>query len=172
MLHATFIGGGPAGLAPLVWAARTGQLSSLCERGLAVLFRSQKVGSGKIGGYAITSDTLSETFIECLEDCADTGLLALRDHPATLQVARHRGGGIALPTAALFLEALGETMGRSTQAAGGHILTQCEAIHSRRCSNGSWLTRVRSPDRELDLPSRNLVVATGATESRAALVER
>jgi hypothetical protein len=170
-LHTTFIGGGPAGLAPLVWAARLGKLPRLAEHGLAIVEREQKLGSGTIGRYAITSDTLSETFIECLQDSADTELSALREHPATLEIAAHRGCGIPLSTAGAFLNALGDAMTCSIKAAGGHILVGYEAMQSQQCWEGSWLTRLRSPVGETELQSRNLVLATGAMETRAPLLE-
>jgi hypothetical protein len=60
---AVFVGAGPAGLAPLVWAARTGMLAPLAARGLVVVERAASLGSGVLGEYAIGSDTLAETFL-------------------------------------------------------------------------------------------------------------
>ncbi|MDQ2802983.1 MAG: aminotransferase DegT, partial [Pseudomonadota bacterium] len=97
LVNAAFIGGGPAGLAPLVWAARQGTLPRLAADGLVVVERGHRVGAGSIGRHAIGSDTMAETFLECLEDAAEPRLTALRDHPATLAVAAHRGGSVPLP---------------------------------------------------------------------------
>lgn len=60
--NATFVGGGPAGLAPLVWAARQGKLADLVAAGLVVIERGHKIGAGSIGRHAIGSDTLADNF--------------------------------------------------------------------------------------------------------------
>jgi hypothetical protein len=169
MINATFIGGGPAGLAPLVWAARQGALRRLAADGLVIIERGQKIGAGTIGRYAIGSDTLAETFLECLEDSAELRLGALREHPATLAVAAYRGGSVPLPLAATFLEALGEAMSGAIRSAGGQVLTNCEAVWSRRRADGGWQTRLRTTTGEEDIVSRNLVLATGAAQNRAPL---
>src|SRR6478672_10232998 len=168
-INATFIGGGPAGLAPLVWAARQGALPRLAAEGLVVIERGQKIGAGTIGRYAIGSDTLAETFLECLEDSAELSLGALREHPATLAVAAYRGGSVPLPLAANFLEALGEAMSGAILSAGGRILTNCEAVRSRRRADGDWQTTLRTTTGEHHIVSRNLVLATGAEQSRDPL---
>jgi hypothetical protein len=153
---------GPAGLAPLVWAARQGALRRLAADGLVIIERGQKIGAGTIGRYAIGSDTLAETFLECLEDSAELRLGSLREHPATLAVAAYRGGSVPLPLAAKFLEALGEAMSGAILSAGGHILTNCEAVRSRRRADGGWETRLRTTIGEDNIVSRNLVLATAA----------
>jgi flavin-dependent dehydrogenase len=172
MINATFIGGGPAGLAPLVWAARQGALRRLAAEGLVVIERGQKIGAGTIGRYAIGSDTLAETFLECLEDSAELSLGALREHPATLAVAAYRGGSVPLPLAANFLEALGEAMSGAILSAGGRILTNCEAVRSRRRADGDWQTTLRTTTGEHHIVSRNLVLATGAEQSCDPLYAR
>jgi cation diffusion facilitator CzcD-associated flavoprotein CzcO len=172
MINATFIGGGPAGLAPLVWAARQGALRRLAAEGLVVIERGQKIGAGTIGRYAIGSDTLAETFLECLEDSAELSLGALREHPATLAVAAYRGGSVPLPLAANFLETLGEAMSGAILSAGGRILTNCEAVRSRRRADGDWQTTLRTTTGEHHIVSRNLVLATGAEQSCDPLYAR
>jgi hypothetical protein len=170
MVTATIVGGGPAGLASLVWAARQGNLPRLVADGLVVIERGQKIGAGTIGHHAIGSDTLAETFLECLEDSAELRLVALREHPATLAVAAYRGGPVPLPLAATFLEALGGALSDAILAHGGRILTSCEAVWSQRCADGGWRTKVRTVTGEDDIVSQNLVLATGAKQSRDLLL--
>ncbi len=169
LLNTTFVGGGPAGLAPLVWAARHGTLPRLAADGLVVVERGQRLGAGSIGGHAIGSDTLAETFLECLEDGAEPRLTALRAHPAALAVAAHRGGSAPLPTVAAFLEALGEVLSEVIRSAGGRVLTGCEALWSRRRADGGWQTRLRTGSGKDDVLSRHVVLATGAEQCRDAL---
>jgi hypothetical protein len=102
MENTTIIGDGPAGLASLGWAARQGSLPRLVRDGLVVIARERNIGAGTIGRHAIGSDTLADTFLECLEDSDEPRLIALRQHPAT--VAVYRGGAVPRPLAATFLE--------------------------------------------------------------------
>ncbi len=167
LVHSMFIGGGPAGLAPLVWAARQGTLPRLAAAGLVLVERGATIGAGSIGDYAIGSDTLAETFLECLQDGAEPRLGALRDHPAALAVAAHRGGSVPLPVAAGFLSALGAALAEAIRAAGGRVLTGWEAAWSRRRADGGWLTRLcdlAGAARDREIVSRNLVLATGASQ--------
>ena len=171
-VNAVIIGGGPAGLAPLVWAARQGTLPSLSAGGLIVIERGSSVGAGSLGQHAIGSDTLADTFLECLEDSAEPRLTALRDHPAALALATYRGGSAPLPAAAAFLSALGAVLSDAIRSAGGQVLTGCEALWSRRRSDGAWQTRWRSMSGEHEITSRYLVLAAGARECQAALYTR
>ncbi len=164
-----FVGGGPAGVAPLVWAARRGLLSRLAAQGLVVIERGPVIGAGALGGHAIGSDTLAETFLECLEDSAEPRLGALRDHPATMAVRACAGGSVPLRLAAAFLDALGVAMHAAILAAGGHVRTGCEALSSRRRLDGSWQTTLRTATGTDTIISRNLVLATGAHQDLHAL---
>ena len=56
-LRLVIVGGGPAGLAPLLAAHRAGELGALLDSGVAVVEQSERLGSGSIGGYAINSDS-------------------------------------------------------------------------------------------------------------------
>lgn len=167
--NATFVGGGPAGLAPLVWAARQGKLADLVAAGLVVIERGHRIGAGSIGRHAIGSDTLADTFLECLDNGAEHRLTALRDHPAALAVAACRGGSAPLPLVATFLEALGEALSDAILSAGGRILTGCEALWSRRRPEGHWQIRLRTASGEDDIASRHVVLATGGAQGRDAL---
>jgi hypothetical protein len=169
MYHATFVGGGPAGLAPLVWAARRGTLKQLAAEGLVVVERGRAIGAGTIGDYAIGSDTLAETFLECLENCAEPRLSELREHPAAVAVASHSGGSVPLPVVAAFLEVLGTTMSDLIVSAGGRILTSVKAVRSQQRTNGSWQTKILAAGGEDDLVSHNLVLATGGRQTREDL---
>jgi hypothetical protein len=169
MYHAAFVGGGPAGLAPLVWAARRGTLRRLAARGLVLVEQGKAIGAGTIGHHAIGSDTLAETFLECLEDSAEPQLSLLREHPAAIAVAAHRGGSVPLPVAATFLEALGAAMADIIVSAGGRVLTNVEAVQSQRRAGGGWQTKLLAATGEKHLVSHYLVLATGGRQAREHL---
>jgi hypothetical protein len=163
------VGGGPAGLAPLIWAAREGYLSRLAAGGLVVVERGHRLGAGSIGDHAIGSDTAAATFLECLENGDEPRLMALRDHPAALAIAAHLGGPVPLPLVATFLETLGEALSSAILAAGGRVLTGCEALWAQQHADGGWQLGLRTAGGGEHVLSRHLVLATGAEQSRDAL---
>jgi UDP-N-acetylglucosamine 2-epimerase len=160
-----FVGAGPAGLAPLVWAAQHGMLARVAVEGLAVVERSSHLGAGGLCEHAIGSDTLAETFLECLADGSEPRLVALRDHEATLRLAAYTGGSAPLPIVAAFLSVLGNTMQQILLSCGAMVLMEHEAEQSRQLSDGKWCTRVIGPEGQTqDIVSERLVLATGAEQ--------
>ena len=149
MINATFdLGGGPqAGLAPLVWAARQGALRRLAAEGLVVIERGQKSAPARLGVMQLAPIRSLKPFLNVWRIARSFPLALFREHPATLAVAAYRGGSVPLPLAANFLEALGEAMSGAILSAGGRILTNCEAVRSRRRADGDWQKRhcVRPP---------------------------
>ena len=162
---ATLVGAGPAGLAPLIWAARTGVLESLAARGLVVVERAPTIGAGSLGDYAVGSDTLAETFLECLGDGVEGRLQALAQHESAKLIASFRGGAAPLSVVGRFLRVLGSTMREVLTSHGVRILTRHSAIASRRLSDGGWCTNLIDSDgRHQEIVSTNLVLATGAAQ--------
>lgn len=62
------IGFGPANLGLLIAAIRRGEITDMTRNGLVIVEASETFGSGSIPQYHITANSLSEVFIECLED--------------------------------------------------------------------------------------------------------
>lgn len=56
-------GGGPAGTGPIIAAARDGRLDELLDLGV-ILIERNKPGSGKLGDYQITANSLGMAFLE------------------------------------------------------------------------------------------------------------
>ena len=75
------VGGGPAGLAPLLAAGRLGLLDRLLADGVAVVEGGAELGRGSIGDYAIGSDSSAQTFASALAGPTDPRLAALAEHP-------------------------------------------------------------------------------------------
>src|SRR4051794_37369187 len=164
------VGGGPAGMAPLVWAARQGLLSSLARDGLVVVERGSALGAGTIGSYAIGSDTLSETFLECLEDSREPRLTALLSHPSVEILRAYRGGSAPLPMVAAFLTALGAAMQAEIEAAGGTVLLGHEALSANQRHDKTWLIRVCSQiGGEQVIVGHNVLLEAGGVQDRGAL---
>ncbi|WP_342454652.1 DegT/DnrJ/EryC1/StrS family aminotransferase [Sphingomonas sp. H160509] len=85
------IGGGPAGTAMLTSATKRGLLPDLAASGLMVIERGNAIGGGRLGRYAITSDSTAQTFLTAVRDNVHPELARLVDHPAGRAVAAHEG---------------------------------------------------------------------------------
>ena len=90
------VGGGPAGTALLTAASKRGRLPDLAASGLVVAERDDVLGEGRLGRYAITSDSTAETFLSAVRDNPHPELAALADHPAGRAVG-HYVGALGVP---------------------------------------------------------------------------
>ena len=158
------VGGGPAGTALLTAAAKRGQLGDLARAGLVVVERGETIGDGRIGQFAITSDSTAQTFLSAVDGSPHPEIAALADHPAARAVAAHRDAlGVPLVTIGSFLRATGEAMSGIVRQAGGRILTGHTALRTERRSDGLWTVRLKrmADGHEFDQIARNVVIATG-----------
>lgn len=165
-LRLVIVGGGPAGLALLLAAHRTGELSSLLDGGVAVVEQSQCLGSGSIGGYAINSDSSGRTFVDCLLGPDDTELTRLADHPLTRPLADAGDGAVALRDAGRFLRLVGEAVGRIVAAhPASSVLTTHHATSVTQVAGG-WSVQIRdlATGAERTLLTRHVALATGAQQ--------
>ncbi len=160
-----FVGGGPAGLAPLLAAHRLGHLTDLLADGVAIVERSPALGAGSIGGYAINSDSSGTTFVDCLRSPERTRLTELVGHPLTRKLAAAGEQAVPLRDAGEFLGLVGETLaGMVAEHSACAVLTSHEALSARRVADG-WEVAVRDAQgRERTLFARNVVLATGARQ--------
>ncbi|NVN10857.1 FAD-dependent oxidoreductase [Nguyenibacter vanlangensis] len=164
------IGGGPAGIAPLLAAHHAGQLDDLLSAGVAIVERSGALGAGTIGHYAINSDSSGATFVDCLRSPVPTPLTALYDHPLAKSLAAAGDGAVPLRDAGRFLALVGaalEAMVRDD--AGCAVLTRHTACHVRRDRDG-WRVTVRDEHgNQRVLHARNVVLATGGHQPEERL---
>jgi dTDP-4-amino-4,6-dideoxygalactose transaminase len=160
------IGGGPAGLAPLLAAHRSGRLAELLEQGVTVVEQSAAVGEGSIGHWSINSDSTGFTFADCLAGPPGGELAPLRSHPLTKEFLEAGDGTVPLRRAGEFLALVGQAMNEVIAARpNSRVLKRCQALSTRRTAGG-WLTRVKDADsgQERTIHSRNVVLATGASQ--------
>lgn len=169
---AIVVGGGPAGTALLTAATKKDWLRQLGAERLAVIERDDVLGRGLIGTYAITSDSTAETFLTAVKDNVHGEIAALSDHLSGAEVALHAGGlGVPLARSSPLLEATGARLGAILTQHGGTVATRSEAVDARRTEDGLWAVRVKSrvTGSERVMLSRQIVVATGGYQSRAAI---
>ena len=160
------IGGGPAGLAPLLAAHRRGRLADLLEEGVTVVEQSGSVGEGTIGGWYINSDSTAFTFADCLAGPPDGELAELRNHPLTKEFLEIGEGTVPLRRAGEFLGLVGQAINEVIEASpNGRVLKGYQAVSTQRTTTG-WLTLIRDiqTGRERTIESRNVVLATGASQ--------
>jgi dTDP-4-amino-4,6-dideoxygalactose transaminase len=156
------VGGGPAGTAMLTAASKRGALPELA-RGLVLVERDAAVGGGRLGGYAITSDSTAQTFLSAVAGNPHPEIAALEHHPVGRAVAAHADAlGVPLVEAGPLLRQTGERLARIVVQHGGTVLTGHEAMGTRRTAEGLWATTLRRADGEtFERLSRNVVIATG-----------
>ncbi|WP_425228890.1 DegT/DnrJ/EryC1/StrS family aminotransferase [Sphingomonas sp.] len=160
------VGGGPAGTALLTAASKRGLLPALA-RDMVLVERDAGVGGGRLGRYAITSDSTAETFLTAVRDNPHPELAALVDHPAGRAVVAHAGnsmvtGGVPLVEVGPLLRAAGERLADLARTHGATIATGTEALGARRDRDGLWTVRLRRDDGNVtEQRTRTLVIATG-----------
>ncbi|WP_232475848.1 FAD-dependent oxidoreductase [Flavisphingomonas formosensis] len=172
VLQTVIVGGGPAGTALLTAASKLGRLGELAQAGLAIIDRNERIGAGKLGGYAINSDSTAETFLTSIKDSTFPSISSLASHGAARQISGHIGDlGVPLTKVGDFLDVLGDRLHALVEGAGGSVLTGQEVLRSERTAQGLWKTRIRdrATGGEAEILSRTLVIATGGHQPLSQL---
>ena len=128
--------------------------------------QSGSVGDGTIGRWCINSDSTGFTFADCLAGPPDSELAALRNHPLTKEFVEVGDGTVPLRRAGEFLGLVGQAMNEVIAASpNGRVLKGYRAVSTQRTQTG-WLTLIQDLEtgRERTIDSRNVVLATGASQ--------
>ena len=166
----TIIGGGPAGLAPLLAAHRVGRLDELLATGIAIVEQSSALGAGDIGNYGINSDSTGDTFFDCLRSVHSTPLTALQSDPLAMEVAAAGDGPVPLTLVGRFMSLVGETLAGMI---GRHPM--CEVFLGHRAVSvqqqlGGWkVILVDHAGTRKTISSESVVSATGAHQPQGRL---
>ena len=174
MLHGNvlIVGGGPAGLAPLLAASQRGILANLLEGGVIIAQRSEAIGAGRVGRHLVSSDCSAETLLSCIRDNPEPLLAAVAMLPEAAAIAAHGKGAVPFPLAGRFMAALGAAVDQLVSATPrGQVLANHAALHTTRLANGGWSTRLRNNQTgaPIDVVSRCVVIATGGHQPEARL---
>ena len=161
------IGGGPAGLAVLLAGSRAGRLPALLERGLAVVDAGDRLGDGRLGSYAIDSDSAAATFLHALDDLPEPALASLHASPEADAVrAAGATSAVSLDLAGRLLRRTGAALGDVLRShRGGHVLGRTRALYARRTARGTWDLTVQGPEQRETMEVGALVLACGAGQS-------
>ncbi len=160
------MGAGPAGLAPLFAAASGGRLPELLKVGVTILERSQIVGAGDLGRYAITSDSSAKALLDVVVRSREPQLSALRSHPLTLAVAAHGKGSVPLALVAKFLHLAGSAICKAVIASERGVLLKGATVRwTQQTRSGRWRTCFADAQGGLHtVESANVILATGACQ--------
>jgi hypothetical protein len=161
--HLLIVGGGPGGMAPLLAAHRMGRLGHLLKLGVGIVEKTDSLGAGSIGGYAINSDSSGRTFTDCLLSDEPTEVTRLATHPVTQRIAAAGDGTVSLRDAGSFLGLVGEALACMIQdEPASAVLTRHSAQKAIRVQNG-WQVEVfdELSGQHRVLQARHLVLATG-----------
>lgn len=158
------IGGGPAGTALLTAATRRGLLPQLAASGLVVVERDAAIGGGRLGRYAITSDSTATTFLSAVKDNIHPPIAALADAPVGRAIRRHSDQeGVPLVQVGPLLRQTGDELGAIVTDNGGTVLTGHEVTGAARGRDGLWTVAIRNraDGSTIDQRSEAIVIATG-----------
>ena len=110
IVNTLIVGGGPAGLAPLISASRAGLLDRIMTDGVAIAERGRSLGAGRIGRYAINSDSTANTLVSCIRDNPHPALAELCRHPVIEAVAAYGTASVPLTLVGEFMNAVGKAL--------------------------------------------------------------
>ena len=171
-VDSVIVGGGPAGVAPLIAASHRGSLAHILSAGLAIVERGQSIGTGNIGRYTINSDSTADTFMTAVRNNPYPPLARLQGHPAIEAVASYGRGPVPLRLVGAFMAVVGAALHDSIAATrGSAVLLGHEAVHVQQTPDGTWRTALRrvSDGATRTVQSRRVVLATGGRQPRSLL---
>jgi hypothetical protein len=166
-LHCLFIGAGPGGMGPLVCALQRGELPQFLARGIAVADAGERMGSGRLGSYALRSDSLAGAFLECLDAAPARALLGpLRERAHVRELAALRATHAPLALVARLLDDIGaELQGELARHGTSRFLARHTAETLTALSNGGWRVGFScAGSRQIELEARSVVLALGGAQ--------
>lgn len=104
------VGGGPGGTGPVLAAAQKGCLADLLDAGVTIFEAGDSLIDGSLGSLGVNSDTLSNAFLEILDNDPDGWFTDLRVEPETLALRSYDGVPSPLHEVGAFLRLLGRRL--------------------------------------------------------------
>ena len=161
-------------MGPLISALQSGALRQLLERGVAVVERSGKLGSGSLGEYSLRSDSPASSFLECLESAKARPVLGpLLERPHVRALLAQRQPHVPLELVARLLEDVGSALQEVIQQFPESVLLGEHSARSLEATrHGTWRVRLESQRGATRvLESRHVVLALGARQVRSEMLQ-
>ncbi len=160
------IGAGPAGTGPLVNAQQRGILSQTLDEGVTIVDRTAFMGGGNIGQYIINSDTMGNTFLECLINQETGPFQHVFNTEAKRSLDQYRQSAAPLRLVGEFMGEIGKAL---QQVIDQHPVSQffpgTEAREIHRDADGLFHTTLVGDDGEtFEIVSQYVVTALGARQ--------
>lgn len=162
-----FIGAGPAGLGPLVYANGAGLLQDFLKRSVVVVERSMTVGSGTFGDYLINTNSKADLFLECFkgEKAAHFPKALRSDAFKTLSLQNNSPASMS--TVADLLRSIGEDISDALVASEmSSLMLKTNATGVVANSDGTFDVLTSSESGFSKIQTRKLVLATGGSPLR------
>jgi hypothetical protein len=162
--RAMVVGYGPAGLGVFAGALQLGCFAELLDLGVFAIDSGDLNVIGRIGRYAINSDSHAESFLAVVGPLNRPLLPQLLASPAAQDLLAARGGPVPLALVAQFQAELARAL-HGAAARLGHRLAYpgWRARHAQRVRQG-WVVQLEACDKRTDVHVDHLVLATGARQ--------
>ena len=169
MYETVIVGGGPAGMGSLVWAARNGRLDNWLDSGVALVEQADWLG-GSLGRHPLNADSRGTSFLECLDgpDCA-TFLADLRTDPVTLELEAFRAAHPPLQLVDRFQRRVGAAILKEfADHPNSRAFTGTRALAIQLERGGSVAVFTTTPDgRRSTVRAASAVIALGGRPNTA-----
>lgn len=165
-------GAGPAGMGLLFNALKSGVMPELAKEGLIIVDASPAPGTGRLGDYRITANSVGDVFLDCLRDPALRDVFEPLEHsPAYWRIRRQAQSAPQLADVAeLLAEASTLVLNFIVEHYGVKLWTRTtitEVVHD----NGEYQIWVESEGRTRRIRCRALVLNLGGRQDPQHLLD-
>lgn len=169
-------GCGPAGCGFLVHAIKSKTIERLVDNGLVIIDRSAKPGSGKVGDYQLTGNSLSRAFLDCIDDPALGWLFddLSETEPSINQLRELEFDAPPLDIVGDFLTAMAKrTIDYLVSEYGVPVLLETEINQIQRFRTDDYLLNLRNQrtGQAFSISARNVICALGGRQSMSVVKE-
>ena len=176
--HLVIVGAGPAGTAPLIFAAKIKELENLLDSKIAVLDQGKQMGAGVIGNYIVNSDTKCIVFLKTLDQLEqETVFTKVLRSEAYKLLKEYQDISIPLKLAGKFFAEIGnalESRLKKHPTSGFFPYTEAKSLHLSTTGNITTRTVTTIDDhkkQEQEFSSQKVLLAIGGKQIREKAIE-
>jgi hypothetical protein len=158
-------GAGPAGMGMLFNALKSGAMPELARDGLIIVDASPDPGTGRLGEYRITANSVGDVFLDCLRDPALKDVFEPLEHsPAYWRIRRQAQSAPQLSDVAELLAEASTLVLDFIVENYGVKLWRSTTVTEVVCDNGDYQVWVESEGRSRRIRCRSLVLNLGGQQ--------